>query len=118
MGDIADYYYDRMLEAEFEKEYYLNTLFEDYDKGNKIWRTKNNKTLSLQEMSDSHLKNSLNMLLSNKADNRIIKIFKTEIMRRKNNYYKTIKKCPNCGYLGFDGDCPDCSFDATEIDIY
>jgi len=27
-------------------------------------------------------------------------------------------KCPNCGTTPFNGDCANCGFDATEIDIY
>lgn len=30
-----------------------------------------------------------------------------------------MKTCPNCGSEEFDGiECPDCGFDASEVDIY
>lgn len=118
---MAEAAFDDMLGAELEQKHFINTLFSRYNKREKIWETRDGRKLSIQEMTDSHLQNSYKMILRSKYSdykNVTLRILKTEISRRKNEYYKTAKYCPNCNSTKYENSCKDCGFDATENDTY
>lgn len=70
MGDIADYYADLAMQAEFEiqqiDEYYnnihFNDLLKEYLKGKLHWVTKDNEQILIKNMTNSHLLNSIKYL--------------------------------------------------------
>jgi hypothetical protein len=67
MGEMADYYADLAIEAEYQREYmdthygdiHYKNLLREYLKGMLYWRKKDKNNILIQDMEDSHLLNSI-----------------------------------------------------------
>jgi len=67
MGEMADYYADLAIEAEYHWEYkdshygdiHYKNLLREYLKGMLYWRKKDKNNILIQDMEDSHLLNSI-----------------------------------------------------------
>ena len=67
MGEMADYYADLAMEAEYHWEYkdthygdiHYKNLLREYMKGMLYWRKKDKNNILIQDMEDSHLLNSI-----------------------------------------------------------
>lgn len=60
---MADYYADLALDAEFELEARAKEVYEFYKKGTLVWKTKTGDKILVNNMTDSHIKNSINFLI-------------------------------------------------------
>lgn len=60
---MADYYADLAIEAEFELEARAEEVYEFYKKGTLVWKTKTGEKILVNNMTDSHIKNSINFLI-------------------------------------------------------
>lgn len=94
---MADYYADLAIQYEAEYEYYLEyyndiyykDLFKAYQYKKLKWITKENNQILIQDMSDSHIANSINFLKRKLPNNQtewleeLINILELEIRNRK-----------------------------------
>lgn len=72
MGEMAEYYYDLAIQEELSLEYFMGEFYDDmfelYQNNLLSWETKQNKTIIVQDLKDSHLLNIIKML-KNVSDN-------------------------------------------------
>lgn len=88
MGDMADYYMDLALDAEWELERRAKDVYRFYEDGTLTWKTKDGNKLLISEMSDTHIVNSINMLIKkdkylDQYTEAIVKILRRELKSRK-----------------------------------
>jgi hypothetical protein len=94
MGEIADWYEDIAFTRELQYHFMIDELKQkaeklllSYSKNKAKWETKNGKKIPVDKMEDSHVKNCLNLLVSqddkSPLANAWIDIFKLEIKKRK-----------------------------------
>lgn len=96
MGDIADLYEEKAFQQEAEWEELMEELKvkakdlkSQYKIGKVQWHAKDGSVVSVQKMTDSHVKNCLNFLNAKDEDSKTpvtktwIKIFKLECKKRK-----------------------------------
>lgn len=91
MGEMADYYLEKEMESMAFEKYFgtltLDHMRELYKKNE--WRTKENKTLKIEDMSNTHIENTIKFLKRTKRApfieifNRYINKFKKELDSRK-----------------------------------
>jgi len=89
MGYIADYYTNLSLDAESELQAKAEEIYEGYKKGALVWKTKNGNKILVSNMTDSHIKNSINFFSRNKDyvyrdayTSAIIDVLKMELKKR------------------------------------
>jgi len=88
MGDMADYYMDLAIDAEFELERRAKDVYRFYEEGTLTWKTKSGDKLLITEMSNKHIVNSINMLTKkdkylDQYTEAIVKILRRELKSRK-----------------------------------
>lgn len=101
MGDIADYYADLAMQQEAEYEYHLehylehyndthfSELFKKYQYRKLKWVTKDGQKILIQNMSDTHITNSINFLKRKLTNNptdwleELINILELEVRNRQ-----------------------------------
>ena len=97
MGEMADYYADLAMQYEAEYEYHLehyndvhySELFKKYQYRKLNWVTKDGQKILIQDMSDTHITNSINFLKRKLPNNQtdwleeLINILELEVRNRQ-----------------------------------
>lgn len=67
MGDIADYYMEASMLEGLDASFKADRVMSDYDSGLFTWTTRDGKEMEIKDMTDDHVKNTLNMLNRSKS---------------------------------------------------
>jgi len=89
MGDIAEYYMSHLIEEDFVEKAKADKLEEAYEARKLYWETKTGKKILVHELTDSHIKNIINMLLKKHGHRNhdhywdtVLSVFRSEIKMR------------------------------------
>lgn len=82
MGDMADYYIDQQMNAEFDLS---EEICENYLEG--LWQTKEGEKIKICDMETDHIRNTINFIdregFLDDLGQDYIKLFKIELEKRK-----------------------------------
>jgi hypothetical protein len=99
MGEMADYYADLAIEAEYHWEYkdthygdiHYKNLLREYLKGMLYWRKKDGNHILIQDMEDSHLLNSISWIEKNNLDHTCMVEMREILLIEKQKRYEKRK---------------------------
>lgn len=87
MGEIAEYWEDLAFSQMAEESIKAEKILEYYENSTLFWTTKDDKSILIHNMTDIHVKNTLNLLLKVEEKTEItkayIEVFEQEINKRK-----------------------------------
>ena len=100
MGEIADYYFDMALKEEYELEIDAERVYDAYEKGTLVWKTRGGRKILVNDMSTQHIKNVISFLIKNNSDyslpspllSAVIDVFNKELKKRNRMKEKIIKR--------------------------
>ena len=64
---MADYYMEASMLEELSISFKADRVMSDYDSGLFTWTTRGGKEIKIKDMTDDHVKNTLNMLNRSKS---------------------------------------------------